>query len=366
MGTAVARQLARRGVDVVLIERGVPGAEASWAAGGILSPLVECDGDGPFLRLCVQGLEATRRLLADLSTHSGRDVAADVGVVNGGTFDVASNDDEAAHLQARVSWQQAAGLPARWLDARETTAALPVVGDVVCSAHFAGEFALEPRLLFEAMRADLSRTSATLLSRRVLSVARNAVELVDDRGVAGVIEADAVVVCAGAWTPQVRGSGIAADVVVPVRGQMLELQGPAGAFNAVIYGRGGYVVPRVDGRVIAGSTMERVGYDKAITVAGLARITAMVQALVPSLGAAPVTSTWAGLRPGTSDGLPLLGQQGSGVWLASGHFRNGVLLAAVSGELMATALVDNVALPTAFSPTRFGHAPTSAGSAPIS
>lgn len=360
MGTAVARQLARRGVDVVLIERGVPGAEASWAAGGILSPLVECDSDGPFLRLCLQGLDATRRLIADLSTHSGRDVAADVGQLNGGTFDVAADDHDAAHLTARVQWQRAAGLTAHLLDAQQTKAALPIVGDAVCAAHFPGEFSLEPRALFEAMRADVARTSATVLSRRVLSVAKNAVELVDEHGVAGVVEADAVVVCAGAWTPQVRGAGVAADVVVPVRGQMLELQGPKGLFDAVVYGRGGYVVPRVDGRVIAGSTMERVGYEKAITVAGLSRITTMVQALVPSLGTAPVTSTWAGLRPGTSDGLPLLGQQPSGVWLASGHFRNGVLLAAVSGELMANTLVDNVALPAAFSPARFSSATTAA------
>ncbi len=356
MGTAVARQLARRGVDVVLIERGVPGAEASWAAGGILSPLVECDADGPFLRLCLQGLDATRRLLADVSAHSGRNVANDVGLLAGGTFDVASNDDEAAHISARVQWQRAAGLTAHLLDAQQTKAALPVIGDVVCAAHFPDEFSLEPRLLFEAMRADVARTSATVLSRRVLSVAHNAVELVDDTGVAAVLEADAVVICAGAWTPQVRGAGVASDVVVPVRGQMLEVQGAAGLFDAVIYGRGGYVVPRVDGRVVAGSTMERVGYDKAITVAGLSRITSMVQALVPSLSTAPVTSTWAGLRPGTSDGLPLLGQQPSGVWLASGHFRNGVLLAALSGELVANALVDNAALPAAFSPTRFSTA----------
>ncbi len=361
MGTAVARQLARRGVDVVLIERGVPGAEASWAAGGILSPLVECDVDGPFLRLCLQGLEAARRLIADLSAHSGRDVAVDIGQLNGGTFDVASDEHEAAHITARVQWQQAAGLTATLLDAQQTKAALPIIGDVVCAAHFANEFSLEPRLLFQAMRDDVARTSATLLSRRVLSVAKNAVELVDDRGVAGIVEADAVVVCAGAWTPQVRGAGVTADVVVPVRGQMLELQGPAGLFDAVVYGRGGYVVPRVDGRVIAGSTMEHVGYEKAITVAGLSRITSMVQALVPSLGETPVTSTWAGLRPGTSDGLPLLGQQPSGVWLASGHFRNGVLLAALSGELMANTLVDNAALPAAFSPTRFAavSSPTS-------
>lgn len=354
VGTSVARALALRGVDVVVIEKGVPGAEASHAAGGILSPQVESDHDGPFLRLCLQGLAATHRLLDQLTTTNGRDARVDVGLLEGGVMDVATTDDEVLHVQHRVQWQRAAGLTATLLDAHETRARVPVLGDVVCAAHFTNESVLEPRALFDLLRADAVRAGAQFVQRRVVRVDDKHVHLVDDVGNAEVVVGDAVVVCAGAWSAQVAGAGVPDGAVVPVRGQMLELQGPKGAFDVVVYGRGGYVVPRVDGRVVAGSTMERAGYDKQLTVQGLARITTMVSTLVPSLSSSPVTSTWAGLRPGTSDGLPLLGRQASGVWVASGHFRNGVLLAAVSGELMVGAILDGVVIDEAFAPSRFG------------
>ena len=162
----------------------------------------------------------------------------------------------------------------------------------------------------------------------------------------------------GAWTPQVAGTDIDADAIFPVHGQMVEVDGRAGAFDAVVYGRGGYVVPRGDGRVVAGSTMERQGFQKGVTVGGLAKVLSMVGALVPSLQTATVRSSWAGLRPGSRDGLPLLGQQSSGLWLASGHFRNGVLLAAISGERLAGALLRQEPIDDAFSPRRFSRPPS--------
>ena len=348
VGTAVARALAIAGADVVVIERGVPGAEASWAAGGILSPQVECDHDGPLLRLCLQGLKATERLVVELGAHGH-----DLGVVRGGTLDVAVDDDEAEALAHRVRWQTAAGLTANLLTSADVKALSPALGDVVAAAHFPTESALEPRLLFAALRADAVRAGVTVLSdRRVVRVEARAVHVVD-AGAEAVIEGDAVIVCAGAWTPQVAGADVPAHAVVPVRGQMIEVQGEPSAFDVVVYGRGGYVVPRVDGRVVAGSTMEHVGYAKAVTVSGLQRLCAMVGGLVPALTTAPVVSTWAGLRPGTADGLPLLGRQASGVWVASGHFRNGVLLAAVSGEVMARAVLSGGEIDAAFAPSRF-------------
>jgi glycine oxidase len=353
VGTAIARDLARRGVDVVVVEKGVPGAEASWAAGGILSPLAECDDDGPMLRLCLDGLATTRTLAREL--HAA---GHDVQWIDGGTLDVAFDDVAETRLRARLRWQEQADylgdMGGRWLDADAVRALAPVVGDVRGGAWFPGEASLDPRLLFVGLRATAEAAGATFLRRRVTSVARHRV-VVDGDGVGTSLDGDAVIVAAGAWTPQVQGADVAADVVFPVRGQMLELQGPAGAFAPVIFSSKGYVVPRKDGRVLAGSTMEHTGFEKAVTPAGLARLGAMVQALVPPLQDAPVLSTWAGLRPGTKDGLPLLGRQANGVWIASGHFRNGVLLAAQTAALLARALLDDDdgAL-RPFSPTRFG------------
>jgi glycine oxidase len=355
VGTAVARALARQGAEVVVIERGVPGAEASWAAGGILSPQAECDSDGPMLRLCLDGLAATRRLANELKAELGG--LGNVGLIEGGTLDVAVNDEEARALRHRVQWQQAAGLQATWLDPAGVKSVAGVIGDVAAGAFFPTEASLDPRLLFEALRGSATNAGARFVQHFVRRVTGQSV-VVDHDGRDEVIAGDVVVVCAGAWTPQVAGTDIDADAIFPVHGQMVEVDGRAGAFDAVVYGRGGYVVPRGDGRVVAGSTMERQGFQKGVTVGGLAKVLSMVGALVPSLQTATVRSSWAGLRPGSRDGLPLLGQQSSGLWLASGHFRNGVLLAAISGERLAGALLRQEPIDDAFSPRRFSRPPS--------
>jgi glycine oxidase len=353
VGMAVARALARAGAAVLLVERGVPGAEASWAAGGILSPQAECDVDGPMLRLCLRGLAEARVLAREL--HD--DLGLAIGWRDGGTLDVARSDDEERTLRARVAWQQALGLHAVWWSAGEVRARVPVVGDVTGGAWFAAEASLEPRLLHAALRASAQRAGVGfVVGRRVLSVDADHVVLEGGDGARGErLEASAVVVCAGAWTPQVRGSGVAEHAVFPVRGVMVEIDGGAvgRSFDAVVYGQGGYAVPRADGRVLVGSTMERAGFDKTITAGALSSVLARAVSLVPGLVEQPVLSHWAGLRPGTPDGLPLLGRSASGVWIASGHFRNGVLLAAASGVWMRDALLHGADLDDAAAPTRF-------------
>ena len=352
VGTSVARALARAGVEVTVIERGVPGAEASWAAGGILSPQVEAAEVGPFLRLGVRGLQATRTLVTSLAAEGHV-----VDLLTGGTYDVASNADEVAHLQARISWQQAAGLSATWLDADELAQRLPFLAPHLGGAFFGVEASLDPRQLFECLRASTGAAGARFLVGRIVDgVSHHEVRVhAAQDGHEEVLRADIVVVCAGAWTPQVAGLHIDDAAIHPVKGQMLEVfpSAETPAFDAVVYGRGGYLVPRKDGRVVAGSTMEPSAFDKQLTVGGLARITTMMTGLSPSLASATVRNQWAGIRPGTADGLPLLGRTADGVWVASGHFRNGVLLAAVSGELLRDAIVEGVPLDAAFAPDRF-------------
>ena len=209
VGISVARALARAGVAVTVVERGVPGAEASWAAGGILSPQAECDIDGPMLRLCLRGLDDMRALEAELRSEQGQGSDAGIGWRAAGTLDVASTEAEAQQLAARVAWQRAAGLQAQWVDGATARARAPVGGDVVGGAWFAGEVSLEPRRLFEQLRASAERAGVRFLGgRRVRNVQASVVEL--DRDVDGALDAgrqeerlegDAVVVCAGAWTP---------------------------------------------------------------------------------------------------------------------------------------------------------------------
>jgi glycine oxidase len=354
VGTSVARALRLRlsgpRDEVVVVERGVPGAEASWAAGGILSPQAECDVDGPMLRLCLDGLRATRDLCASLGAPAA------TGLRNTGTLDVAATDDDAHELQQRVSWQREIGLDAVWLSANEVRARcgdgdIDLVGaELKGGAFFGSEASLEPRKLFDALRASAAALGVkSITGLRVASVDSKSVRFEDSDA---HVDADAVIVCAGAWTPQVKGAGVDKNAVFPVRGQMVELLTELPTPAPVVYGCGGYLVARGDGRVVVGSTMEQAGYVKALTAGGLLKVLKTATSLMPALAEAPVSSTWAGLRPATRDGLPLLGRSSTGVWIASGHFRNGVLLAAVSGERIAAAVVDGASIDDAFNPSR--------------
>ena len=356
IGTATALALCDAGVDVVLIERGVLGAEASWAAAGILAPQVEVEGPGPFLALSRFGLTSLFAWCARLQERSG----VDVGLRRTGTLDVACDDAEEQALRGRIAWQRSERLSAEWLGVEEVRRQVPGIhGDVRGAAYFADEGSLDPRRLFEAMSGALRKAGSQLqvIARRIerLDARERKVHLVDAPAVVG----DVVVVCAGAWTAAIPGVPVAADAVFPVRGQIAELcTPPPGTFQSVVFGRGGYLVPRSDGRVLCGSTVERVGFDKAVTAAGLTAVLTRAMSLIPDLGAAAVSSTWSGLRPGTPDQKPLLGEASPGVWVASGHYRNGILLAAASAEIVTAGILGR-SLPldiVPFSPLRFSRA----------
>jgi glycine oxidase len=322
VGSAVAAELLRRGFDVVLLERAVPGAEASSAAAGILGPQLEHEDDARALELGLQGREATLRWARMLLEETG----VDVELAPPGARERAFDDDERRALEQRVRAQQARGLRAEWRDGE---------------AFFPDETSLDPRRYGQALIALAKKRGAAIVTGVPV------LGLVEEGGaVRGVRLADgsvqrghAVVVCAGAWSSLVPGvaelAGISSDDVFPVRGQIVQLQGPPGLLPHMVYGGKGYVVPRRDGRVICGSTMERVGFQKEVTASGIKAVLEQALRLAPELAELPVTSTWAGLRPATRDGLPLLGPTRTpGLFLATGHFRNGVLLAALSAEVI--------------------------------
>ncbi len=339
VGCAVAVELLRDGHDVTVLEKAVPGAEASSAAGGILSPQAECDADGPMLQLCRAGLAHTRSFAAELRAHTGIDPELDVG----GTSLVARTHGARERLRARVQWQQALGLRATVFD-----------GDDVTTAHFADEARIHPR-------PYLAATSALMRARGAVVRSAVHVERIDAHAHTvwlkdgSHVQAHAVVVCAGAWTSLLSGASLRAHDVFPVRGQMLELLSTPGAVPNVMFEDHTYLVPRRDGRVVCGSTMEHVGFDKRTTHDAIADMLQVAWRLAPALIDAPLAGSWAGLRPATRDGLPVIGEtRAPGVWVASGHFRNGILLASITAAVLADALggrVPRVDI-SAFSPLR--------------
>lgn len=339
MGCAIALRLAQRGVGVTVIERGIPGAEASSAAAGMLAPQMEADGPGPMLDLGLRGRALYPSLAAELADATG----IDIGHVKSGVLAVALTDDAERALDHRRVWQTARGMRVEALSGATARDREPALGQAVRAALlFSDDAQVNPRALARALSQAAAAAGARFLQGRYVRRVRieggmaTGVDLDGD-----TLDAGAVVVAAGSWSGLVEGGGVAASVVRPARGQLVAIETRPPLFRHVlsVHGRG-YLVPRRDGTVVAGSTVEMVGFRKEVTVGGLAEILGLARTLVPALADAPVIDTWSNFRPYTEDHLPVLGPTPVGrLFLATGHHRNGILL----GPITAQAIADLVA-----------------------
>lgn len=333
IGAAIARELLRRRVPVTLLEKAVPGAESSSAAAGMLAPQLEAHGpDDPATVLGLYSRNLYRAFTTELEADSG----VPVGHHQDGGLYLARTEAELEAKAARLGWQRDLGLRFERLDPKALHERAPGLRpETPGGLYFPDEGQVDPRALMRALAVANQNAGAKLRTGQVVK------ELVIQGGKVVGIElaghgrliADRVIVAAGAWSGQVLG--VPAHGIEPVRGQMLCIQDEPGAWPFVMTSAG-YLVPRRDGRVLVGSTAERVGFEKAVTTTGLKKLLDAALEWVPRLADRPVLETWAGLRPGTPDGAPLLGPTPiEGLYLASGHFRNGILQAPATAKLMA-------------------------------
>jgi glycine oxidase len=334
IGAACARAAALRGLRVTLLApEPAPGA-ASGASAGMLAAQIE-PIDEHLLPLAVRGRDLYDDLAAALKDTTG----LEIGFLHTGIATVAFDEPRAESLWALVADQRQAGLRCDWLDADELRERWPGVGPGARGALFAPEDGcLDPAALCGALLADARRLGVTVLpetGRRLTTAGDRVAGVVTDRG---PVPADHVVVAAGAWSPGIAGLPRALPVA-PVRGQMLATAWPDGLPPLVLYHGHGYLLPR-GGEAILGSTMETAGFDASTTPGGIAGIRAAAEQLCPAIGAAPTRRAWAGLRPVTPDGRPILGADPDvgGLWYATGHGRNGILLAGISGEIIGDLL----------------------------
>jgi glycine oxidase len=307
----------------------------AWrAAAGMLAPQLEAAPDDPLLELGLAAREHCDRLAASLLETTG----IDVGLWREGIAHIAADEAEAGELRAKVAWQRQQGHLADWLDADEVKSRWPWLGPSAGALWAPHEGALEPARLVAALRQDAQRLGAVLEQDAATAIESRGDRVTAVVGRRGRYAAGDVIVAAGAWSAALAGLPRPLGVA-PVRGQMAALPWPAGARRAIVYGRGGYLVARGD-EAIAGSTMEFCGFDAEVTSAGLARIFAAATALCPRLTGVEVRRTWAGLRPMTPDGLPIIGAEPRlrGLWYATGHGRNGILLAGFTGLLLRQLL----------------------------
>jgi glycine oxidase len=339
IGCATALKLAEGGADVVVLERAVPGAEASGAAAGILGAQVELHGRGEDLALFVRARDGWGRWARMLREVSG----IDVGYRVSGVLRIARSDSELADLEHEVAWQRDHGLRASLLDARAAHEIEPeLASGVVAAAHFPDDAQVDPTALLRALIASLTRSPRATV-RAGATVQELIVE--HDRCVGVRLEdsdlrVDATVLAAGSWSSLVRGVPSALPPVRPVRGQLVMLDERPPRVRSIVFGAGGYVVPRGDGRVVCGSTSEHAGFRKEVTAAGVHGILEHAMACVPSLGAAQVTGMWSNFRPHVAGERALVGPSVlPGLFLATGHYRNGILLANVTADEIAGAVL---------------------------
>jgi glycine oxidase len=338
MGCATALALTARGADVVLVERAVPGAEASSAAAGILGAQVELHGRADDAALFVRAREAWRGWALALRDASG----IDVGWRCNGILRVARDEAGSEELAREVAWQRGKGMRAELLSGSEARGVEPELAEgVLAAAHFPDDAQVDPPSLLRALMAILARDPRAIV-RTGTTVERLVVE--GDRCVGvlldpGELRADATVLAAGSWSSLVPGVPATVPTVRPVRGQIVLLDERPPRLRVTVFGAGGYVVPRGDGRVLCGSTMEHVGFRKEVTAGGVHSILASALACVPSLERATLAGSWSNFRPHAEGGALVGASPLPGLVLATGHHRNGILLAKVTADAAADAVL---------------------------
>ncbi|MBF0421437.1 MAG: glycine oxidase ThiO [Magnetococcales bacterium] len=346
MGTAIAHRLLQRGFGVTLLEKSLPGAESSAAAAGILGAQSEVSGSGPFLELCL----ASRAMFPDYVRELEHDSGVGIDFEDSGVLEVALTPAEGRLAAGRAQWMLERGLDVEILDREQARALEPGLTERMVGAnYYPRDCQLDPPRLASALAATVQRLGGVFRSGlQVLAMESHQGKVTGVRTSSGVIHADGVVVAGGAWSTSIAQLPPTRTTIKPMSGQIIQVVTRPASLRHVLYGYQGYIVPRRDGRVLMGSTLEDRGFDKAVTLDGIHRITSMAREMAPLLGEARLGATWSGLRPAPADGLPLLGESShvSGLFFATGHYRNGILLTPITGRVIAD-LVENKSPPVA-------------------
>jgi glycine oxidase len=356
IGLAIAWRAAQRGLSVCVLERGELGAGASHVAAGMLAPVTEADaGELALLELGLRSARAWPAFAARLADAAG----ADPGLRDSGALVVARDRDEAAALERELALRLELGLDVRRLLPSAARRLEPALAPTVRLAlDVPGDHCADPRALVLALAEAARRAGVTLRTGSAVRGVERRSGHVTGAALAGgeVVRAQRIVVAAGAWSGAI--AGLPRIALRPVKGQILRLRDPAGPglLDRIVRFEGGYLVPRGDGRYVLGATMEERGFDTTVTAGGLYGLLRDAGELVPGVHELVIEEMAAGLRPATPDNAPLLGRAGelAGLYWATGHHRNGILLAPVTAELVVDGLEDDGAgIPPAFAAARF-------------
>ncbi|MGY0792052.1 glycine oxidase ThiO [Azospirillum argentinense] len=348
IGLSIAWRLAAAGCRVEVFDRGAAGRGASHAAGGMLAACVETEpGEESLLPLTRASQDLWPAFAAELEAASG--MAVDLRTE--GTMVIALNADDAAKVRFLHDFQTKLGLPVEWLSGAEVRRREPYLQPGVAGALFcAGDHQVDNRKVAAALHAAALRAGAVVheyaeIGRIEVRGGRAVGVQVGDR----LVEADHVVLAAGAWSGWIDGlSPAVRPPVRPVKGQMLCLRMDARLplLRHVVWTPGTYLIPRLDGRLLVGATTEERGFDDRLTAGGQFALLEGAWRALPGIAELPIEEAWAGFRPGTRDDAPILGlSEVEGLVYATGHHRNGILLTPVTADSIARLILTGEADP---------------------
>jgi glycine oxidase len=361
IGASIAFELAAEGLNVAVFDAQHPGREASWASAGMISPAPESSAMASLLPISM----ASVRLYPEFIQHVEEVSGKTVGYRNDGALDLLLNGTGQAEMDEILALHRGAGLRAEPLSGPEAREIEPAItGDLRAAIHRPDEASRDNRLLTEATLEAARRKGVDIFpgnGAKALWKEGDACKGLQLQS--GRVEARWTVIAAGCFSASIEGVAAYAPVI-PAKGQMMALRCDSVNLKKDLWSGHMYLVPRHDGRIIAGSTVEYEGFDRSVTVVGMKRILTGAISMVPALESARIEETWAGLRPDSPDHLPILGPTDvDGLLIATGHFRSGILLTPVTARLIrdwvTTQKVSEDWAP--FSPMRFQRARHSRG-----
>jgi glycine oxidase len=347
IGLSVAWRLAQRGARVTVFDKDAAGSGATYAAAGMLAACCEAEpGEQPLVALNRASQLLWPAFAAELEQASG----LSIGLRTEGTMVLAVTADDQARLKHLLNFQNSLGLPLEWMSPAQARRHEPHLAAGIAGAVWSPEdHQVDNRALASALRAACLASGVTLREHAAVD------HVVSEHGrITGVsvgsevIPADVVVLAAGAWS---RGiGGLPADArppVRPVKGQMLSLRmGPkAPLLRHVIWAPGAYLVPRHDGHLLIGATVEEKGFDTTLTAGGQLALLEAAWRAVPAIEELPIDEMWVGFRPGSRDDAPIIGQAAPGLIYATGHYRNGILLTPITAQAVANLVLDGATDP---------------------
>ena len=337
VGTAIAYRLAKDGMAVTLLERGEIGRESSWAAGGMLTPVHLAEYPGPLAEICAASLALYEPLCRELSGLS----STDPEYRTTGLLLLVTSEQGARDAAMLEGWKREHGQPCRVLSREEALSLEPRLTPSLRGALHLPDIAQvrNNRMAVALAEAAAKKGAEVRPNSPVTGLLRVPGRVNGAKSSRGDVYAATTVLAAGAWSPEIlRPLGIEL-AVRPVKGQMLLAGGTPDFCRHMVLDGESYLIPRADGKILIGSTLEEKGFDKAVTIDAVGSLAERGARLMPEIASLPLVGSWAGLRPASPDRLPYIGRAPvDGLILATGHFRNGILLAPITAEIVADLL----------------------------